>query len=64
MVNAFGKSPVRVDVAGAALRVRNSHDAVMEGIATHAEKHRIVLHEKRAKLAADKKLQGMLGNGK
>lgn len=57
------KIPSRIDVAARALKVRDSHAAVVEGIATHAEKHRVALHAKRDKLASDKMLSGKMPNG-
>lgn len=50
------KLPKRIDVAEHAFKLRNSHAAVVQGIATHAEKHRDALHAKRQKLESDKLL--------
>lgn len=44
------KMPKYQDLPTAIARVRDSHVAVTEGIATASEKHRVTMNEKRNKL--------------
>lgn len=51
------KNAVIVNALMTALRKTTSaHNAVKEGIATHAEKHRVALHESREKMARDARI--------
>jgi hypothetical protein len=53
----------RIDLTGAVRRVRSSHDAVVQGIATHAEKHRLAMNAQRDAMKQRELLSGKLPHG-
>lgn len=51
-------TPQFADLTAIARDVISAHEAISEGIATHAEKHHAAQEQQRVKLEADRRLTG------
>jgi hypothetical protein len=58
------KTPAYVDRVAAVRQVRDSHQVVIEGIATAAEKHRVEINAKRMALRDAQTLNGEMTDGR